>query len=108
MFSCTNAILYTGSEGVSAGTIAAAIVAVIVAVVVTLIVIGIIFCIRKKKCVRKKELHDDAAKHVEEARGAPPTTYSRSSVRRSSITSRSMDGPHPGTSSTIVETLKQI
>ena len=83
MFSCINAILYTGSEGAPAGVIAAVIVAVIGAVVVTLIVIGLIFCIRKKKRVRKKKLHDDAAKHVEEARGAPPTTCSRSSSVRS-------------------------
>ena len=88
--------------------IAAIIVAVIFAVVV--ILIGtLIFCIHKKRVfVHKEELHDDATKHAEEARGAPPITCSRSSsLKRSSITS--MDGQQLGTSSTTIdERLKDI
>ena len=107
MFSCTNATLYTGSEGVPAAVIAAIIVAVI-GVVVILTVIGIIYYTRKKKRIHTKELHN-VAKHVEEATGASPTTSSRSSsVRRGSITSRSMDGPQSDMSSTINERLKDI
>ena len=83
----------------------AIIVAVIGVAIVILMVIGIIYYIRKKKHIRMKELHD-AAKHAEEA---PPTTCSRSSsVRRSSITSRSMDGPQPGATSMLHERLQDI
>lgn len=58
--------------------------------------------------MHKKRLHDDAAKRVEEARAAPPTTSSRSSVRRGSITSRSMNGPQSDVPSALDERLKDI
>ena len=92
--------------------IAAVIAAVIGVVVVLSTAIGIICYVRKKKRVQRRELH------VEEATGAPPTTCSRSSsVRRSSITSRSMndqqpstsmDGPQSGTSPMLHERLQDI